>query len=291
MHDKRGLPAVLVGASLLGFAAIFVKWGMLGGASPLAVGFYRMLIALPIALVLARWAAPLRFDKHSLWGIAAGVAFACDLMFWHRSMLHTSAANSTFIVCGLAPVWVALFSIVFYGLHYRWLGWLGQVLCLSGALFLALARGAAVGTGQGEWLAMAASLCYAAFSLTISKCRSGAPAQHALFWMSFGSLVALLFAEGVEQVPLHGFSTLAWLSLFGLGLVAQILAWWLITQGLGKVEVALGSLGLGMQQVATPFLAAWLLAEPLRPLGLLGGGLIVTGIYLVAKGRPSLAGS
>jgi len=140
-HVKRGLPAVLVGASLLGFAAVFVKWGMLGGASPLAVGLYRMIIALPIAFFLARRAAYLRLDSHSLWGMAAGVAFAGDLMLWHRSMLYTSAANSTFIVCGLAPVWVALFSIVFHGLHYRWLGWLGQGLCLSGALVLALARG------------------------------------------------------------------------------------------------------------------------------------------------------
>jgi drug/metabolite transporter (DMT)-like permease len=49
----------------------------------------------------------------------------------------------------------------------------------------------------------------------------------------------------------------------------------------------LGQLALGFQQVATPFLAAWLLAEPLRPLGMLGGGIIVFGIYLVAKGEQS----
>jgi len=30
------------------------------------------------------------------------------------------------------------------------------------------------------------------------------------------------------------------------------------------------------------FLSAWLLAEPLRPLGLLGGGLILAGILMVA---------
>jgi drug/metabolite transporter (DMT)-like permease len=46
-----------------------------------------------------------------------------------------------------------------------------------------------------------------------------------------------------------------------------------------------------MQQVATPLLAAWLLAEPLRPLGLLGGAFIVTGIVMVAAGsrRPPAA--
>jgi drug/metabolite transporter (DMT)-like permease len=38
-----------------------------------------------------------------------------------------------------------------------------------------------------------------------------------------------------------------------------------------------------MQQIATIFLAAWLLDEPLRPLGLAGGALIMTGIVLVAS--------
>jgi drug/metabolite transporter (DMT)-like permease len=34
--------------------------------------------------------------------------------------------------------------------------------------------------------------------------------------------------------------------------------------------------------VATLFLAAWLLAEPIRPLGIVGGVLIVAGIVAVA---------
>jgi drug/metabolite transporter (DMT)-like permease len=52
--------------------------------------------------------------------------------------------------------------------------------------------------------------------------------------------------------------------------------------GLGHVDTAFGALGLQGQQVATLFLVAWLLAEPIRPLGLLGGALIVAGIVAVA---------
>jgi len=84
---------------------------------------------------------------------------------------------------------------------------------------------------------------------------------------------------------LTGFSPLAWAGFFGLGIVIQFLAWLLINSGLGRVDVALGALALGLQQVATPFLAAWLVSEPLRPLGLVGGAIIITGIYLVASGE------
>ncbi|HEY4394287.1 MAG TPA: EamA family transporter [Polyangia bacterium] len=64
----------------------------------------------------------------------------------------------------------------------------------------------------------------------------------------------------------------------------QLLGWWLNSWGLGHVDVATGAIALQMQQVATLFLAAWLLAEPLSPLGLAGGACILGGIVMVAAG-------
>jgi drug/metabolite transporter (DMT)-like permease len=61
----------------------------------------------------------------------------------------------------------------------------------------------------------------------------------------------------------------------------------MINNGLGHINIALGTLALGFQQVVTPFLAALFLGEALRPLGLLGGLVIVAGIYLVATGERS----
>lgn len=281
----HGLVAVGSGASLLGFAAVFVKWGLLGGATPLTVGLYRMAIALPGIYWLARSEARIRLDWAAAWAMAAGVAFAADITFWHQSMQYTSAANATFIVCGLSPVWVALFSVAVYGTRYRLGGWLGQVLGVGGALVLALAKGARVGTGRGELCAVLASICYAAFSLLITRSRQRISARMALLWMSLGSLLSFLILEAIERQPLVGYTNQAWLGLFGLGIVAQLLAWLLINHGLGHVDVALGALALGLQQVATPLLAAWLLAEPLKPLGILGGSMIIVGIYLVAAGR------
>lgn len=270
---------------MLGFAAVFVKWGLLGGATPLTVGLYRMAIALPGIYWLARNEARIRVDGAALWAMAAGVAFAADITLWHHSMQFTSAANSTFIVCGLSPVWVALFSVAVYETRYRWSGWLGQVLGVAGALVLALAKGARVGTGLGELYAVIASFFYAGFSLLISRSRQHNSARMALLWMSLGSLLSFLVLEAIERQPLIGYTNQAWLGLFGLGIVAQLLAWLLINHGLGRVDVALGALALGLQQVATPLLAAWLLAEPLKPLGMLGGSVILVGIYLVAAGH------
>jgi drug/metabolite transporter (DMT)-like permease len=281
----EGLLAVLAGAGMLGFAAIFVKWGLQGGATPLTIGLYRMTFALPFILWLVSREKRPGVGRGAVWGLLAGCFFASDLFLWHNSLRFTSAANSTFLVCGLTPVWVALFSVAVYGTRYRWSGWLGQAFGICGALLLALARGARVGNGMGELLAILASFCYAAFNLSISRSRTRISARQALLWMSLGSLLTFLVLETLERAPLVGFTPIAWISFIGLGFVVQFIAWLLINHGLGHINIALGALGLSFQQVATLLLAAWLLHEPLRPLGMLGGAIIITGIYFVATGE------
>jgi drug/metabolite transporter (DMT)-like permease len=91
-------------------------------------------------------------------------------------------------------------------------------------------------------------------------------------------------AIAITGHPLVGYDGRAWWSLLGLGVVVQLAGWWLNSWGLGHVEAQVGSIALQMQQVATLFLAAWLLNEPLRALGVLGGGLLVAGIVLVSVG-------
>jgi drug/metabolite transporter (DMT)-like permease len=279
----RATSAILLGATLLGFSAIFVKWATAGGATILTVGFYRMLIALPGAFILSRRAGGLGPRAGRLWGLAAGAAFFTDLALWHEAMHETTAANATLLV-GLAPIWVALFAVAFMGRKLRWLGWLGQLVGLAGGLVLALSRGAHGGAGTGELIAIGASFCYAAFTLAMSRARAQLDARQALFWMSLGCLACFAVAIAITGHPLFGYDGRAWLSLLGLGIVVQLIGWWLNSWGLGHVEAQVGSIALQMQQVATLFLAAWLLDEPLRALGVLGGGLLVAGIVLVSLG-------
>jgi drug/metabolite transporter (DMT)-like permease len=284
----RGLAAILAGATLLGFSAIFVRWAVAGGATVFTVGFYRMLVALPGAWLLARRAGGLGGARGRAWALAAGAAFFLDLTLWHEAMGLTTAANATLLV-GLSPLWVALVSAAVLGHRPRALGWLGQLVGLAGALVLALARGARSDSGAGEAIAIAASFCYAAFTLAMSRARATLAAPQALFWMSLACLVGFAVVGVAAGHAFTGYDARAWASLVGLGVVVQLAGWWLNSWGLGHVEAAAGALALQMQQVATVFLAAWLLAEPLRPLGLLGAALLLGGIALVSWGARSRA--
>jgi drug/metabolite transporter (DMT)-like permease len=273
---------VTLGASLLGLSAVFVKWAVAGGATPLTVGAWRMFIALPGAYWVARRDGGAGAGPGRLWAIVAGLFFFGDVWGWHWAMGKTSAANATFIVGGLCPIWVALFSMLAWGLRYRWLGWLGQGLGVAGALILALARGARVGTGEGEAVAVLSSFCYAGFTLSLARSRQTLKARQAMFWLTLSAGVSFALASLLAGDAFVGFDGRAWLSLVGLGLVVHLVAWLMNSWGLGHVDAAHGALGLQAQQVATLFLAAWLLGEPLRPLGIVGGALIVGGIIAVA---------
>ena len=282
----QGLGALLLGALTLGFAAIFVRWSE--PASPLAIGFYRMLFALPGVLFLALREGPATTPgagRARAWAIGAGLCFVGDLWLWHSSLHHTSAANSTLLV-GLSPLWVALLGIAVFGTRLRKRAWGGLLLALCGALVLSLAKGARWGTGYGEFLAALASVAYAVFTLALSRAREGLSARRALAWVSltgaagFG-LLALLLGNPFGPFPAH-----SWFALVGLGIVVQVAAWWLISWGLGHVDANLGSIGLLVQPVATIGLAWLLLGEPMKPLQGLGALIILSGIALSAFTPP-----
>jgi len=283
----EGFAAVLFGASVLGLSAIFVKFAVAGGATSTTVGFYRMLFALPGVYLLARRRGGVGGGAGRTWGVLAGGALFLDLWLWHAAMHETTAANATLLVSGLAPVWVAMFAVTVLHLRYDALAWAGQALGVGGALILALAKGARGGTGRGELLAMIASVCYAAFTLALKRSRRTLQAEQALFWMTAGCLLFFVPVVLLTGAPLHGYTGQAWSALVGLGVIVHIAGWWSASWGLGHTSAALGAIALQGQQVATMFLAAWLLAEPVKPLGLLGAALIVAGIVLVARNKDA----
>jgi len=281
----EGLGALLLGAGLLGFAAVFVRWS--APASPLVVGFYRMLFAVPgvLVLVLADRGAPPPARGAAGWALAAGACFVFDLWLWHASLHHTSAANSTLLV-GLSPLWVALAGLVLFRARLRRRAWGGLLLALTGAMVLGLAKGARWGSGWGELLAAAASVAYAFFTLALARARRGMSARQVLAVVSFTcvagfGLLAVARGEAFGPLPLR-----AWWALAGLGVVVQVLAWWLISWGMGHVDASLGSIGLLVQPVATVGLGWLLLGEALKPVQGLGSLLILAGIALAAFAPP-----
>ena len=282
-HDARGLAALILGAAMLGFAAMLVRWA--SPASPLVVGFYRMLFALPCVALLARGQGRPGTGRARLWAVLGGCCFVLDLWMWHAALHLTSAANATLLVT-IAPIWVAVVSVLWLKARLRRRFWVGVLLALAGALVLGLAKGARLGTGLGELLGALASLSYAAFALALGRARRELSAPVALFWVVTAGALFFGLLGLAQGETFTGFPARTWWALLTLGLVVQVVAWWFITWGLGHVSTNLGAMGLMTQPVATVILGWLLLAEAVRPLQGLGMILVLAGIALCAFAPP-----
>ncbi|HJV49502.1 MAG TPA: DMT family transporter [Geothrix sp.] len=281
--DPRGLAALILGASLLGFAAMLVRWA--SPAGPLAVGFYRMAFALPFVAWMARRTARPATGRARGWALIAGACFVLDLWMWHTALHHTSAANATLLVT-LAPIWVAVVSVLWLGAKLRRRFWMGVLLAMSGALVLGLAKGARWGTGLGELLGALASLAYGAFTLALGRARRDLSAPEALFWVVLCCTVLFGALGWARGEAFAGYPARSWWALLGLGIFVQVVAWWFITWGMGHVPTNLGAMGLMVQPVATVILGWLLLSESVRPLQGVGTLLVLAGIALCAFAPP-----
>ena len=118
----------------MGFSPVFVREADVGA---FASAFWRVLFALPVLYIWSRMEreGPGFFESFTPTAIMAGLMFSGDLVLWHLSILNTTMANATFMVC-LSPVWVAVASPWFLGekIHREVL--FGLVVCIAGLCLL-----------------------------------------------------------------------------------------------------------------------------------------------------------
>lgn len=296
MSDRSTLLAYLAlgaGVLCLGFSGIFVKWANAPGP---VTGFYRMLI---VVLLLA-WPFGQRAARRASAGISwrqqlpqpavkiallSGFFFACDLTFWNTGILLSGATNPT-LMGNTSPLWVGIGA---YFLFHEKLGrgfWLGLGLALSGAvLILGLDALRGFSLGLGTSLGLLSGMFYGAYFLATQRSRQYLDSLTA-FWLAAVSstLVLLLFCLVTRQ-PLLGYSAKTYWSFLGLGVIVQGVGQFAFSYALGYLPASLVSpAGLG-QPVVTAILAVPLLGEQISLGQIVGGVVVLAGIYIVQRSR------
>lgn len=275
--------ALIIGAISMGTSGILVKWANAPGA---VSGFYRMLFAallfsLPFGVEVRR--QPVRVGRALWFTLLAGLLFAGDLAVWNTAVLMTSAANATFIG-NTAPVWVSLGAWLFFRERPSPLFWLGLLVALVGAGIMLGGGGQTDSQAMlGGGLALIAGIFYAGFFLATRVARSGLSA-FASWWISASvSAGALFISSLVLGQPLWGYPANTWLSLLGLALITQAGAYLLVNYALGHLPAPIVSTTLLLQPVATLLLAIPFLNEWPTPLDLVGGALVLAGVWVVNR--------
>jgi drug/metabolite transporter (DMT)-like permease len=284
ISHTKAYAVLALGVFAIGWSALFVRWSGVPGWTS---AFWRMTLA---QLVFVPWALASRRTntrrpsrKAVVAAVVAGVFFAADLALFNTAVMVSSAANATLLGTN-APIFVALGAWLLYRDRPTRSFWIGFVLSFVGMLAIVgmdLLRHPKLGLGDA--FAVAGAACYAGYLLYVRRSRQEIDALTFSAISGVAAAVTLLLICLVIGTPLRGFPAQSWWALIGLALVTQVVGHLSVAYSLGRLPVSVTSIALLGQAPITAVLAVPLLGEALSPLQLLGGGLVLAGIYVVNR--------
>lgn len=280
--DKRALRAAVGGVFISGLGPLLVRDSPVDAA---ATAFWRLVIAMPAALWLARRETPLPPRARAL-AILAGLLLAADLVLWNRAILSTTILEATLLVM-IYPLLVALGGFLIW--RERITGRLGAggALAFAGLVVMTVGPVSGQSSVAGNLYAVAAAIFYSGCMLITGRLCRAYPTIAVTAWSfvgaAAGSLPAALFEDRLLPRNAYGW---AYLALYG---VLTLVGYLLINRSLNKLPTTLVAvLGYGQPVVATT-LAIPLLGE-VPGLGDLAGALVVVAGLVLAT-RPAKAAS
>ncbi len=270
--------ALIIGSCSLAFGPWLVR---LAGVGPVAAGFWRLALALPFLLLLARiMGQPVHWPRRALTmlTILAGFFFAADLAAWHTGIHMTKLGNATLFGN------ISSFAFAAWGL------WLARRLpspMQTAALTLA-AVGAALLMGgsaelsarhlRGDLLALLAGLLYTGYLIAVERARGELDALPLLFLASaFGAVMLLPFSLALGEQVVPG----DWTPVLLLAIGSQVLGQGLLVYAIGALPPLVVGLALLTQPAISAFVGWIAYRETLSPLDWLGAAAIALALVLV----------
>lgn len=287
---RRAMIEMIAGAALISTTSIFVKLAHVG---PTVSAFYRMalggLILLVGVIALRQWRR-LRL-VHIAWVFVPALAFAVDLMMWHRSILLVGPGLATLL--GNFQVFVmALAGWLIYReqLGARFL--LGLALAFLGLYLLVGLDWSRLG-GQyrlGVALGLLTGVAYAIYMLTTrhaqlsGKVPLAAPQLLCVTSLLCAAMLGLVIMVEGESLALPDPQT--WWALLGLALIGQVLGWLLLLRAIPWLPASIIGLLLLLQPAMSFVLDVLLFDRATSLPGWIGVGLSMIGIFVGSR-RPA----
>ena len=288
----RILPYLALSSAVLAltFSSLFIRWANAPGT---VTTFYRMTIG-AIAFFPFFMHQPVeqrRIDRRWLFlPLIGGLFTAMDHATWATAIESTRVANAT-LLNNLAPLWVALVAILVWRERLPGGFWLGLVMALGGA---AVVLGSDFVTrpqlNGGNLLAVASSLFYGGYFLTTQRGREHFSTISYVFIITFVCSLVLLGINLAQGKALTGYSGQTYLVFLAAGLISQVIGYFSTAYALGHLPASIVSPTMISQPVLTALLAIPFAGESLAPAQILGGLVVLGGIYLVNRSRERVTG-
>lgn len=289
-------------------ASIFIRFAQ-NEASSIVIAAIR----LSTASLLITPVAYFQYKKHLfditkkelLFLILSGFFLSIHFAAWITSLETTSIASSVVLVT-TTPLWVALFSPIFLKEKNNSTIWIGLILALLGSSVVAFSHQCSFSVEKiitcnitsfsfdrntllGNLLALIGAWMAAGYLMVGRKVRTSLPVLKYIFFVYTFSAIFLLMMVLFTRQTLIGYSGQAYLWMILLGLIPQLLGHSIFNWALGHLPAAFVSIALIGEPIGTILLAFLFLQEAPNHLEILGGLLILGGIFLVSFFQPKKA--
>ncbi len=270
--------ALAVGIAAVSTASILIRFS---DSNPLIIAGYRMVFASLLMLALSigslsQFTGLSSREKTVL--LLSGVSLAVHFGTWTASLEYTSVAASTVIVDS-SPIFVVLLSYLLLGEGVNAREALGIAISILGASMIAMGHMDMSSNLFGDLLALIGSASLAVYLVAGRRLRGRldlAPYTASVYGIS-GTL--LLSTAGVLGIPLSGYPTREWIIFLMLALIPSGLGHNSYNYALKYLKASVVSVSILVEPIGASILAAILLGELPRITTVIGGALVLGGIY------------
>ncbi len=276
--------ALIIGTMAVSTGAIFAR---LADAPSLVIAAYRVGIASLILAPITWWKARDEIVTLSMrdlkLAVLSGFFLALHFAAWISSLDYTSVANSVVLV-NTNPLWVGLLTPLIAKEKVKRAALISIIISVIGGAIIGYGDFATGGKALlGDGLALAGSLCAAVYLLLGRNLRRKLSLLPYIF-ICYGSAAVILWVIVLSLgLPVSGFSTGTVAAFWGMALIAQIIGHSTYNWALKWLSAGLIAVSLLGEPIGSTILAYFLFDEGLTVYKIVGGGIILSAIYIAAS--------
>lgn len=276
--------AIIIAVVAVSFSAIFIRW--VDEAQPLAIAAYRLgfttLVLLPFAFSQRQEFQRIERRDFSIM-VAIGVVLAAHFAFWITSIEETSVASSVILVTS-HPLFVGIISHYYFKEKLSLTNAIGIIVAFSGIIILSVGDWGLGGTNfRGDMFALVGAFAAGTYILGGRQIRKTYSLITYVFVVYAVCTVVLFLTCIALSVPLYSFPRNDWVLFILMALIPGILGHTVYNWTLRYVKASVVSVSLLGEPIGASILAVFLLSEVPTIYTVIGGAIVLAGIYLTYR--------
>ncbi|MFN8414083.1 MAG: DMT family transporter [Anaerolineales bacterium] len=265
-----------------------------GEISPIAVVWLRFAMGIPLILIAVVMRKQFAFPKGSEWFYFALLGFlGISFHQWLQSNgLKTAQATTTAWIVSTSPAFIAVLGWLVLKEKLKALQYFGIALAMVGVLVVvtkgdlnALGLNTFGKEGIGDFLILISAINWAVFSILSRRGLKSHPSTLMTFWvMTIGWLItSVAFLAGKNYTEIATLDSRGWIAMIFLGIFTTGFAYIAWFDALSQLPAAQTGAFLFVEPLTSMIVAAVILGEVIKWPSVIGGAVILLGIWLVNR--------